>query len=36
MKFEMNYDEEIVCDLVANSHNAISEIAKEYWNGEIE
>ena len=34
--WEMNFNEEIVCDLVANSHNVINEIAKEYWNGEIE
>ena len=34
--WEMNFNEEIVCDLVANSHDVINEIAKEYWNREIE
>lgn len=34
--WEMNFNEEIVCDLVANSQNVISEIAEKYWNEEIE
>lgn len=34
--WEMNFNEEIVCDLMSNSHDLIHKIADKYWNGKIE